>query len=285
MNKDFTDNYIIHVKDENSNIEYLKFRILEKYSNKLKHCITLRHGGVSTGVYKSLNFRTALNDKYENVEKNLSYITSLLDIDKNNVYKAKQDHTDNILILDNNNKDSYKFSNLSKDRYDGYIVCEKDINTLVTTADCNPIIIYDPILNIFANVHSGWKGTLKRISLKAVKIMNEKFGSNYKDLIVCIGPSIRSCCFTSKEEDFKNKFVDVFKDEKEYIYKDKEERYHFDLIQVITKDFLNIGIKKENIVDCGICTCCNEDSFYSYRKATQRKDEDYATFATIVGLI
>lgn len=279
---DFNNKDIIHIK--NGKVEYIKFRILEKYSNKLLHLITLRHGGVSAGVYNSLNFRAVGKDKYENVDKNLEIISSCAGIKKENIYKGKQDHTDNILILDNENKDKYKFSNLSKECYDAYIVTKKDINTLVTTADCNPIIIYDPILNIYANVHSGWKGTIKKISLKAAKIMHEKFGSKYEDLIVCIGPSIRKCCFTSKEEEFKRKFTDVFQKEEEYISKDKEGRYHFDLIHVIKDDFINIGVKKENIAICNICTCCNEDDFYSYRKATRRKDEDYATFATIVGL-
>lgn len=279
---DFNNNDIIHIK--NGKVEYLKFRILENYSDKLLHLITLRHGGVSTGVYNSLNFRTVGNDKYENIDKNLEIISSCNGIKKEKIYKGKQDHTDNILILDNENKYKYKFSNLSKECYDAYIVTKKDINTLVTTADCNPIIIYDPILNIYANVHSGWKGTLKKISLKAAKIMHEKFGSKYEELVVCIGPSIRKCCFTSKEEEFKRKFIDVFPKEEEYISMYKEGRYHFDLIHVITDDFINIGVKKENIAVCNICTCCNEDDFYSYRKATRRKDEDYATFATIVGL-
>lgn len=279
---DFNSKDIIHVKD--GEVEYLKFKILEKYNDKLIHGITLRHGGASDGVYESLNFRTVGNDKYENVDKNLKIISDKLSIDKDNIYKGKQDHTDNILIIDDNNKDKYKFSNLSKECYDGYIVGTQNINTLVTTADCNPLIIYDPILNIYSNVHSGWKGTLKKISLKAVKIMHEKFGSNYEDLIVCIGPSIRKCCFTSMEEEFKNKFTAVFPDEKEYISFDKEGRYHFDLIHVIKKDLIDSGVKKENIVVCDICTCCNEEDFYSFRKATKRIDEDYATFATIVGL-
>lgn len=279
---DFNSKDIIHVKA--GEVEYLKFKILEKYSDKIMNCITLRHGGVSKDVYKSLNFRTLGSDRYENVDKNLEIISDKLTIDKNNVYKGKQDHTDNILILDDDNKDKYKFSNLSKECYDGYIVAKKNINTLVTTADCNPIIIYDPILNIYANVHSGWKGTLKKISLKAIKIMHEKFGSKYENLIVCIGPSIRKCCFTSKEEEFKNQFTKVFPDEEEYISLDKDGKYHFDLIYIITKDLIDIGVKKENIVVCDICTCCNEEDFYSFRKVTQKQDEDYATFATIVGL-
>ena len=69
---DFNNNDIIHIK--NGKVEYLKFRILEKYSDKLLHLITLRHGGVSAGVYNSLNFRSVGKDKYENVDKNLEII-------------------------------------------------------------------------------------------------------------------------------------------------------------------------------------------------------------------
>lgn len=284
MDKDFTNKDIIHVKDKDSNVEYLKFRILDKYNDKLNHCITLRHGGVSSGVYESLNFRIVGNDKYENIEKNLEIISSKLNIDKNCIYKGKQDHTDNVLILDNSNKEKYKFSILCNESYDGYIVKEKNINTLVTTADCNPIIIYDPVLNIVSNVHSGWKGTLKNIGIKAANIMHNKFKSKYENLIVCIGPSIRKCCFTSKDAEFKNKFICDFLDEKDYITKDKDGTYHIDLIYIIKNQFLNLGVKNQNIAVCDICTCCNEDSFYSFRKSTNRKDEDYGTFATIIGL-
>ena len=284
MEKDFTNKDIIHVKDKNNNVEYLKFRVLDKYRDKLNNCITLRHGGVSSGVYESLNFRTVGNDKYENVDKNLEIISSKLSIDKKCIYKGKQDHTDNILVLDDKNKEKYTFSNLSKECYDGYIVTKSNINTLVTTADCNPIIIYDPILNIVANVHSGWRGTIKNVSIKAAIIMHEKFNSKYEDLIVCIGPSIRKCCFTSKEEEFKNKFTSVFQDEEKYITKDKDGTFHIDLIYILKSEFLRLGVKEENIAICDIGTCCNSDSFYSYRKSKINKEEDYGTFATIVGM-
>lgn len=280
---DYNNKDLIHIK--NGDFECLKFRILEKYSDKITHMITLRHGGVSNGVYSSLNIRTVGKDNIKNVYKNLDIMCENMKIKRDDVYKAKQNHTANILILDNDNKKEYNFNNLSEECYDGYITNKSNINTLVTTADCNPIIIYDPVNNIFANVHSGWKGTLKRISKKAAVIMHDKFNSKFEDMIVCIGPSIRKCCFTSLEDEFKDKFVEVFHNEDEYITKDKDGKYHFDLIYVIKNDLEKLGIKEENIKVANICTCCNEEDFYSFRKATMRNDDDYATFATIVGLI
>jgi len=280
--KDYTNDQVTLIKE--GDVYYLQFNILNKYSDKLKHAITLRHGGASKYPIDTLNFRTTGNDKIENVLENVNIISNVVGFSK--IYKAKQKHTDNILILDNNNKKEYKFENLSSDEYDGYITKEKNIATLVTTADCNPIIIYDPKQNIIANVHSGWAGTIKKITIKAIKILNEKFNSKFGDLIVCIGPSIRKCCFSSEDELFKKKFTDIWNFEDEYIYyvEDKK-RFHIDLLYVIKKDLIDMGIKKENIADANICTMCNSEDFFSYRTYTKNKLNDYGVMATIVELI
>lgn len=280
--KDYTNDQVTLIKE--GDIYYLQFNILNKYSDKLKHAITLRHGGVSKYPIDTLNFRTTGNDKIENVLENVNIISNVVGFSK--IYKAKQKHTDNILILDNNNKKEYKFENLSSDEYDGYITKEKNIATLITTADCNPIIIYDPKQNIIANVHSGWAGTIKKITIKAIKILNEKFNSKFGDLIVCIGPSIRKCCFSSEDELFKKKFTDIWNFEDEYIYyMEDKKRFHIDLLYVIKKDLIDMGIKKENIADANICTMCNSEDFFSYRTYTKNKFKDYGLMATIVELI
>lgn len=282
--KDYTNEQVTLIKKDN--VYYLQFNILNKYSEHLRHAITLRRGGVSKYPIDTLNFRATGNDKIENVLKNVEIISDKVGFDKNSIYKAKQKHTENILILDNNNKQKFKFENLSSEEYDGYITKEKNIATLVTTADCNPIIIYDTKKNIVANVHSGWAGTVKKISLKAIKLLQEKFNSNLEDLIVCIGPSIRSCCFSSEDEDFKKKFTDIWNFEKEYIYYEEDKkRFHIDLVYVIKKDLLDIGVKEENISDANICTMCNSEDFFSYRVATKNKFSDYGVMATIVELI
>ena len=280
--KNYTNNDVELIKKDD--VYYLKFKILNKYEDKIRPAITLRHGGVSAFPRDTLSFRS-VGDK-ENVLKNVEIICDKINTNKNNVFKASQAHTANILILDNSNKKSYHIKNFSDDEYDGYITKEKNIATLVTTADCNPIIIYDPKQNIVANVHSGWKGTIKKISLKAVSILINEFNSKAEDLIVCIGPSIRKCCFSSEEENFKNMFTDIWENEEEYIYYEKNsKRFHIDLIHVIKKDLMSIGIKEKNISDANICTMCNSDDFFSYRVATREKYDDYGVMATIVELI
>ena len=89
-------------------------------------------------------------------------------------------------------------------------------------------------------------GTIKKIYLNAFKIMQKKFGTNAEDLIVCVGPSINKCCFTSKEESFKKKFTDVFENEQEYLYYEEDkETFHIDMPYLIKRDFINLGANKK----------------------------------------
>jgi len=278
---DFSNQQVMHVK--NGDVEYLTFKALEKYRDKIIAAVTLRHGGVSEGVFRSLNFRMTGTDEKENVLENLNILCDKLNLNVNEVYKARQDHTDNILYLTDENKEEYNFKKLNNEPIDGYIT-GSGITTLVTTADCNAIIIYDTKNNKVANVHSGWKGTTKRIYIKAIEKMQEIFGTNPEDLIICVSPSVLKCCFSSEDENFKKIFTDIWPYEDEYISYEKEnsKRFHIDLPYVITKDLINIGIKEENIHFANICTCCNDTHFYSYRSKTQKDEPDYGCMATIV---
>lgn len=282
--KNFSNDKVTHVK--NGKLEYLTFKALEKYKDKVLAIVTLRHGGVSTGVYNSLNFRITREDEKENVIQNLNIICNEIGIKPNEVYKGKQDHTDNIIYITDENKGNYAFEKVNDERVDGYIT-GSGIATLVTTADCNAIIIYDTKNNKVANVHSGWKGTTKKIYLKAIEKMKEQFRTNPEDLIVCVSPSVLKCCFSSEDESFKKIFTDIWPYEDEYITINKEnsKRFHIDLPYVITKDLIEYGVTKENIHFAGICTCCNDEHFYSYRSKTQKSEEDYGCMATIVKIL
>lgn len=281
---DFSNEQVTHVKKDK--IEYLTFKALEKYKDKLLALVTLRHGGVSEDVYGTLNFRMQGVGEKENVIKNLNILCDKIDLKPTEVYKARQDHTDNILYITDENKEKYRFELANDECIDGYIT-DKTIASLVTTADCNAIIIYDTKNNKVANVHSGWKGTTKKIYIKAIEKMQTLFNTNPQDLIVCVSPSVLKCCFSSEDENFKKIFTDIWPEEDKYITTNNEnpKRFHIDLSYVITYDLINIGVKEENIHFAGICTCCNNEHFYSYRSKTQKNEKDYGCMATIVKLI
>ena len=131
--------------------------------------------------------------------------------------------------------------------------------------------MYDPVKNVIANVHSGWKGTFQKIAINCVKKMIEDYGSNPKDIICCICPSIRKCHF-EVEEDVKNMCENIFKYTNqidnfiEYAgKKDGKDKWMIDTIYINKIMLKDIGLLDENIIDSGICSVCNCDKIHSYR--------------------
>lgn len=279
--KDFNNENILHVKAENG-IEYLQFKKLNEYG--ITNAIFLRHGGISEGIYSSLNLRLSSKDNIQNVYYNIAKICEVLNVNESNICKAYQNHTNNVIYINSENMEQFYYMKQNTTQADAYITNEKGIVTMITTADCVPLIIYDPDNNVIANVHSGWKGTLKQVYIKVLNKMVKEFNTKLQNVIICMGPAIGKCCFTSKEKSFKNKFTEIWKNEKDYIEKDSDDTYHIDLKYVIKQDVLAQGVLPRNIYDAPICTKCNSADFYSYRRTTCNKEEDYATFGTFVGI-
>ncbi|MCX5750644.1 MAG: peptidoglycan editing factor PgeF [Candidatus Saganbacteria bacterium] len=139
---------------------------------------------------------------------------------------------------------------------DALITKEKNLPIIVRTADCVPILIYDPVKSIIAVVHSGWKGTLLRIVQKTI----ENIGSDPADLKIGIGPAIGKCCYEVGEEVI-SKLKKEFGGWEKYLNGKK-----LDLVSLNKDQLLELGVKEENIEIKEMCTACNNDIFYSYRK-------------------
>ncbi|MDD3224021.1 MAG: peptidoglycan editing factor PgeF [Clostridium sp.] len=203
-----------------------------------------------------LNFSTAKNnlDFNMNTETGLENLTRIKDwFGVKDVIYLKQIHSDNIMLYE--------------DKYtmhcgDAIITDKKNIAIGVFTADCVPVILYCKNKHVIAAIHSGWKGTFKKIVLKTVRKMIEFYGVKAEDIVAYIGPHNRSCCYEfgrEEAEQFNN--VDIYHGLK--IYRDGK----LDLSKCIEKQLLTSGIKNDNIKNTGICTYCNEEyDLYSYRK-------------------
>ncbi len=277
----YTNSEILHKKGANG-IEYLEFKCLNELG--VKNAVFLRHGGVSDGVYASLNLRLASHDTKENLMENMNRVCDALNISSDTLCKASQAHTDRVIRVTSKNMKEYSYKVQNSEQADAYLVNESGIYTMITTADCVPIIMYDTKNKVVVNIHSGWKGTLKQIYLKALDKLENEFGTSAKDVVVCLGPAISKCCFTTRDIAFKEMFENMWPQSEQYIYEDQDGTIHIDLKYVIIYDLQKRGVQGINIHSADICTKCNNDDFYSYRCTTMRKEEDYATFATIVGI-
>lgn len=257
---DLSNENIIHVK--NNNIEYLQFKKLLQYP-EIKYAYVI-------GLDKNFKIFSEPKNNKEKEKNNLSKksykeICDELNIKYKNIVNTDQSHTDNIQIIKNKiNNDKPDF-NLYKNT-DGLITNKKNIILSTINADCILLVFYDPIKKVIANVHSGWRGTIKRISVKTIEKMKEEYNCNPQDIICCMSPSIRKCHFEVDNDVyqiFKNEYKDL-KNFDELAVKNND-KWNIDTIEINRTILKNAGLKKENIIDSGICSVCNKNLIHSYR--------------------
>ena len=269
--KDLSNENVIHIAKDG--VQYLQFRRLLEYSDILVHAYSL-------GIDK--NFRTARANKQQLPEQEFKAaiqdyynLGKCIDIKLNKMVKPNQDHTDKIQIVEKHILENEPDFNLEVyDKTDGLITNKKDIALATTNADCILLLFFDPVNKVIANVHSGWRGTIQRVSVKTVQKMVNKFNCKPENIICCICPSIRKCHF-EVENDVKEIFEKEFKDLKieqnnDIMEKQKDkEKWNIDTV-LINKILLEQeGLKQENIIDSGICSVCNSDLIHSYRVERQ----------------
>ncbi len=230
---------------------------LWKKQDGIVHGFTGKTGGVSVGKVAGLNLGFRVEDNPEAVMENYRLVAEDLGIPVENVVLSRQTHTDNIRLVtkEDMGKGLVKESDIFDT--DGLMTEERGIPLVVFTADCVPILLYDPKHPAVAAIHAGWRGTVQNIGGKAVRKMQEQFGSDPKDLLVAIGPSIGPCHFAfGKEapEQFPEEFC-----------KTHEEGYLVDLWALNKKLLMDQGVLEKNIDIAEICTVCYADKFYSYR--------------------
>lgn len=261
---DLSNENVVHIKKDG--IEFLQFRKLLEYK-EIRHAYTL-------GLDK--NFRIAkanmvkLDEKeYEKAIADYKNICKEIGTCYKNLVKTNQNHTNEVKVVERKINVDEPDINLKKYKNtDGLITNQKNILLSTTNADCILLLFYDPVKKVIANTHSGWRGTLQRISVKTVEKMQKEFGCNPQDIICCIAPSIRKCHF-EVEEDVKEMFSVEFRDLAEISQIIEEtipnKKWNIDTV-IINKVILkNAGLRDENIIDSGICSVCNSDIIHSFR--------------------
>lgn len=192
------------------------------------------------------------DDLIEEIENNKKFLCEKLSIKFENLFIPQQTHSDNVEIID-----------LAKKKYpdcDALITNKTNIAIALNFADCVPVIFYDPIKEVAAIAHAGWKGTAARIAAKTVEKMISEFTSNPEDIIALIGPSIGKCCFEVKD-DVKEKILASIDKSK---HSEVCTNNNIDLKLVNKAQLLAVGIKKIDLSED--CTSCQTELFFSYRK-------------------
>jgi polyphenol oxidase len=140
---------------------------------------------------------------------------------------------------------------------DALLTRERNIPIGVQTADCLPIVIFDPGTPAVAIVHAGWRSTRECIVQKTVQRLCDEFKANPQDMRGCLGPAIRPCCYEVGPE-----LAEIFP----YSVRNVGNSLRLDLAAENLRQLQAAGMQKKNIFDTGFCTCCRSDAFFSYRR-------------------
>ena len=228
------------------------------------------HHGFSTRLQRSgapsekmFNLGQTAWDSEGNIEKNQLRFLSALNLDASSIAKLRQIHSCRIHII---KEVSDKWN---PPQGDALITGGKDIALAVRTADCFPILIADRSGGHIAAVHSGWRGTLQQIVFHTVRLLQRSFSRNPSNLLVAIGPGIRSCCF-EVGVDVYDRFKMSLPETLPVRTASKPGKFLLDLPEILKRQLRKAGIHPKNIFDSGLCTCCNTDLFFSYRAEGDR---------------
>jgi YfiH family protein len=226
-----------------------------------------RLGGVSRGSYAELNLSLHVEDEPHRVIENRRRFFKGLNMNLETWVSARQVHGDSIQVVTKQHAGRGLFDNESTlPGVDALITRDMDVTLVALFADCVPVFLVDPVERVIGMVHAGWKGTVNRISSKAVQTMERVFGSKADTCIALIGPSIGSCCYEIGM-DVANKIKETFPDTSDILRLDETEGKIFCDLQVANRISLeSAGLLRENIHGSGLCTSCRTDVFYSYRK-------------------
>ena len=253
-------------------IEYKDLLFFEKLKNlnKVSHFSTTRQGGVSSGELSSLNLGNYSDDSSINIYENRSIVARKFHIDTEKLITPHQTHGCEVIHIDElffNQSKSQQIEDLYG--YDASITQLEGIFLCVTTADCVPIVLYDPTTQSIGAIHAGWKGTSGRIVENTINAMNKTFGVRPTDIIACIGPSISIDNYEVGDE-VKEIFIEnnfILDGSNSYLNKESG-KIHLDLKEINRQELIRLGISANNIEKSTLCTFENKELFFSARRQT-----------------
>ncbi|CAK8723669.1 peptidoglycan editing factor PgeF [Candidatus Electronema aureum] len=220
----------------------------------LPHGMFCRQGGVSAPPFTSLNLSYGVGDRPKDVATNRQLIKQCLGIE--HLVSAMQVHGDRVLVADETISKDTEYAGA-----DALVTNQRGVGLLIQQADCQAVLLHDPVRAVIAAVHNGWKGSVLNIIAATVQLMQARFGTDPTDLRAVISPSLGPCCA---------EFVNWRAELPASLHRHQVKENCFDFWAVSQEQLIAAGVRSEQIDTAGICTVCNQD-FFSYRRATKEQ--------------
>lgn len=248
----------------------LEFPLLSD-TGLVRHCFTTREGGVSTGIFESLNLSFARGDDEEAVRENYSRVAAALGCGLSDIVCSDQTHTVNVRRADKGLGGAGVVRPKPYTDVDGLITNERGLVLATFYADCVPLFFVDPVHEAIGLSHSGWRGTVGRMGAVTLEAMRREFGTDPGDVLAAVGPSICQDCY-EVGADVADAFVRAFPDWQDEILRlQGDGKYRLDLWRCNERILLDAGVKREHLAVTNICTCCNPKLLFSHRASCGKR--------------
>lgn len=240
----------------------LKTRSIDSFSffPLLVHAFSPRSFERDNGVSEELLLGRKANPRSSSQHRQL--LLKTLNINSKELFFVNQVHGDRVFILDDAQQSPDR---VEQEEADALITHLTGKPIAVLTADCVPVILYDPEKHVAGVIHAGRKGTQRHIVSKTLSILSTTYGCRPQDVVMALGPAIGGCCYEVDDaciEPFRKNYP-CWKD---FVTANSENRFMLDLLRANEMDGMQAGISKDNIHRSGECTSCNNDRWFSYRR-------------------
>ena len=259
-------------------VEYLTFPLLEQ-TGMVRHLFSTRVGGVSRGIYSTMNLSYTRGDEKEAVDENFRRIAQVLQCEVSDIVCSDQTHTVNLRVVSGEDGGKGILKPRDYSDIDGLLTDEPGIVLATFYADCVPLYFVDTRRRAIALAHSGWRGTVARMGRCVTEKMREVYGTDASDLVAAIGPSICQSCY-EVSEDVAEAFAEEFRGagQVDRILLSKGNcKYQLDLWRANEIVLQEAGISAERIQVTDLCTCHNSEYLFSHR-ASQGKRGNLGAF-------
>lgn len=258
----------------------LQFSIFNQ-TDMVKHGFSTRLGGVSTGIYASMNLGQSRGDDPEKVQRNYRIIADTIGVSTEWMVCSDQTHTTNVKVVTKEDAGKGLLQPKDYQDIDGLITNVPGLCLVTYYADCVPLLFLDPVQKVIASSHSGWRGTVGHMGEITIQKMQSEFGCRPEHILAAIGPSICQDCY-EVSEDVIQQFQQAFPENiwADLYYRKENGKYQLNLWKANEWILLNSGILPEHLAVTNLCTCCNSDLLFSHR-ASHGKRGTLAAFLAL----
>lgn len=244
----------------------------------VRHGFSTRLGGVSEGMWASMNLSFTRGDKTEHVRENYCRIADAIGFSVDRIVCSDQTHTTNVEVVTAGRCGEGVLRPKTRKDVDGMVTDVPGVVLATFYADCVPLYFVDPVHRAIGLSHSGWRGTVGQIGAVTLQKMHDEYGTDPADVLAAIGPSICRDCY-EVSADVIEQFRGVYRQEHwpRLFYEKPDGKYQLDLWEACRITLLSAGICSAHLSMPNLCTCCNPEFLFSHR-ASKGKRGNLAAF-------